>query len=256
MVAIDRAWCKLQPGCFVDPEGNIRLPNQVPPSIRSTISDEEIKKGKKGQKNIFCIRACAGTDHERVLHLRSQSTSNMVEWVNNINAVVRLLHHKKASMDTNRMHQRVSVMFDVLMHQEDEESLSEAQDSFDDVFMSPASNKSSPSATSSRSNRNREGSSSGRRKKKGMKSNRQSYFPQKNIQVKPSAENSTDSDKSQNLNSILDELENLDMGVGAGKVKSPDLSRSTSGTKGPPISGNSDDDAPVIPSGGGCCVIS
>ena len=48
----------------------------------------------------------------------------MVEWVNNINAVVRLLHHKKASMDTNRMHQRVSVMFDVLMHQEDEESLS------------------------------------------------------------------------------------------------------------------------------------
>ena len=107
-----------------DPEGNIRLPNQVPPSIRSTISDEEIKKGKKGQKNIFCIRACAGTDHERVLHLRSQSTSNMVEWVNNINAVVRLLHHKKASMDTNRMHQRVSVMFDVLMHQEDEESLS------------------------------------------------------------------------------------------------------------------------------------
>ena len=37
-------------------------------------------------------------------------------------------------MDTNRMHQRVSVMFDVLMHQEDEESLSEAQDSFDEVL--------------------------------------------------------------------------------------------------------------------------
>ena len=123
--------------------------------------------------------------------------------------------------------------------------------------MSPASDKSSPFVTSSRSNRNREGSSSGRRKKKGMKSNRRSYFPQENIQVKPSAENSTDSDKSQKLNSILDELENLDMGVGAGKVKSFDLSQSTSGTKGPRVSGKSnDEDAPVVPSGGGCCVIS
>ena len=172
---------------------------------------------------------------------------------------MRLLHHKKASMNINRMHQRVSVMFDHLMLQEDKESLSEAQDSFDDVFMSPASNKSSPSAGSSRSNRNREGSSSGRRKKKGMKSNRRSYFPQENIQTETSKKASTGSEteRGQNLNSILDELENLDMGVGAGKVKSLDLSQSTSGTQGSPGPRKSDDEgAPVIPSAAGCCVIS
>ena len=54
MIVVDRAWCKLQPGCYVDPQGVIKLPNQVPASIRAQISDDDIKKGKTKFRKFFC----------------------------------------------------------------------------------------------------------------------------------------------------------------------------------------------------------
>ncbi len=256
MIVVDRAWCKLQPGCYVDPQGVIKLPNQVPASIRAQISDDDIKKGKRGQKNIFYVRACAGTDHERILTLKSQSTSNMIEWVNNINAVIRLLHKKKTTGNWNKVRKRVSVMIDELMHFEEDDTSSQMNDSFDDSFMSPFSNRSSP-ASSSSGNRSRGGGSTGRRKKKGVRSNRQSYFPVEDMSSGKNVAKKSSSGNSQNLNSILDELEDLDMGVGAGKVKNISDSPNTTPVKESRQNKDNEEDAVVVPGGGGgCCIIS
>jgi hypothetical protein len=263
MVVVDRAWCKLQPGSYVDPDGVIKLPNQCTASIREQISEDDIKKGKKGQKNIFYIRACAGTDHERVLTLKSQSTSNMIEWVNNLNAVIKLLHKKKAAKNWSAVRKRVSVMFDELMSLEDDRD--STHDSFDDSFMSPLSSRSNgspPSSGGTNSSRGRTGSG---KRKKGIKSNRQSYFAVDDVALKRSVSGKhvtqkSSSNNSKNLNSILDELENLDMGVGAGKVRNSDSPQSHSSVSRSNVRNggqNEKEDAAIVPGGGGgCCVIS
>ena len=60
-----------------------------------------------------------------------------------------------------------------------------------------------------------------------------------------------------NLNSILDELEDLDMGVGAGKVKNSSDSPNTTPVKESRQNKDNEEDTVVVPGGGGgCCIIS
>ena len=212
VIVIDRAWCDVQPACLVGDDGLMKLPHQLSEEMRAHISDDDIKRSKKGQKNIFHVLTCAGTPHERTLTLRAPNTANMVEWVNNITLFLSLVQDEakrvRDSENGRKVFSRISMIFDTMDLDLDSETGS-VNGSFDESFLEGSMRSPAPSLDdSSASPSSRKGS--GRRKDgKQARSARQSYFPMEPVAKESSASLGQKPAATEGLAAILDELDAL-----------------------------------------------
>lgn len=204
---ISRVWCEVQPGCLITNDGSMKLPHQLPENLRVQISDDDVRRGKKNQKNMFHILMCSGTEHERTLTVKARSTASMVDWVNNLNCLVKLVMEESSRGSTGDTRRESGMMRRVSMIVDNMDDDGGRGKSFDELVDRSLKIKSPRSPSSSIDSSVTTPRSNGDAKRKKNRSNRSSFM---NVEpVSKETEGKVSVTTNGELAAVLDELEAL-----------------------------------------------